>query len=90
MFKHKTNDHGNENIKFRMEITKRFRDPLTRQSNEAVRISERRKNELLNSKSEFNQPPIARITIEGRKTKKYQIRKNQNRDVPTQPSLLTA
>ena len=90
MFKHKTNDHGNENIKFRMEITKRFRDPLTRQSNEAVRISERRKNELLNSKSEFNHPPIARITIEGRKTKKYQIRKNQNRDVPTQPSLLTA
>ena len=50
-----------------MEIMKKFRDPLTRQSNEAVRISQRRKDEILNSKSEFNHPPIARITVEGRR-----------------------
>ena len=67
MFKHKKNDHNNENITFRMEIMKKFRDPLTRQSNEAVRISQRRKDEILNSKSEFNHPPIARITVEGRR-----------------------
>ena len=48
---------------FRMEITDKFRDPLTRQANEAVRISKRKKCELLNSKNEFNHPPIARISV---------------------------
>ena len=50
-------------MKFRMEITNKFRDPLTRQANEAVRISKRKKHELLNSKTEFNHPPIARISV---------------------------
>ena len=54
-------------MKFRMEITNKFRDPLTRQANEAVRISSRRKNEILNSKNEFNHPPITRITVERNK-----------------------
>ena len=68
MYKHKQNEHEGEEMKYRMEITKRFRDPLTRQANEAVRISGRNKNEILNSKNEFNHPPIARISVERSKT----------------------
>ena len=79
LFKHKQNDHNHEDMQYRMEITKQFRDPLTRQANEAVRIGSRTKNEILNSKNEFNHPPITRITIEGRK-KKYVAK-------PAQPSL---
>ena len=69
-------------MKYRMEITKKFRDPLSRQANEAVRIGNRNKKEILNSKNEFNHPPIARITVERRKSYKY---KNVAR--PAQPSL---
>ena len=74
MYKHKQNEHNGEEIKYRMEITKSFRDPLTRQANEAVRISGMKKNEILNSKNEFNHPPIARITVE-------RNRKFQNKNV---------
>ena len=62
------NDHENENVKFSMEITNKFKDALTRQANEAVRIYSRPGTESLNSKSEFNHPPIARVIVE-RKTK---------------------
>ena len=51
LYKHKHNDHENEEMKFSMKITQRFRDPLSRQANEAVRISSRKKDELLNSKN---------------------------------------
>ncbi len=69
LYKHKHNVHGNEEIKFSMEITRRFRDPLSRRANEAVRISSREKHELLNSKNEFNHPPIARICVDRNKNK---------------------
>ena len=36
LFKHKMLDHPNEPVKSKMEITKKFKDPLTRQANEAV------------------------------------------------------
>jgi hypothetical protein len=85
MFKHRSNDHDGEEIKFRMEITDKFRDPLTRQANEAVRISKLKKHELLNSKNEFNHPPIARISVE---RKKKFTKQNNNRLGPAQPSLL--
>ena len=64
LYKHKHNDHEHEEMNFSMEITKRFRDPLSRQANEAIRISSRGKHELLNSKNEFNHPPITRISVE--------------------------
>ena len=70
LYKHKHNDLPHEDMKFSMRITKRFRDPLSRQANEAVRISGRKKSELLNSKIEFNHPPIARISVERNKNKK--------------------
>ena len=57
LLKHKENEHPNENMQMSMEITRKFKDPLTRQANEAVRIASRNKEELLNSKTEFNPPP---------------------------------
>ena len=74
LYKHKQNDHKNEDMDFSMKITKRFRDPLSRQANEAVRISNRPKEELLNSKNEFNHPPIARVIVE--RGNKYPRQKN--------------
>ena len=76
LFKHKQNDHSHEDMKYRMEITKQFCDPLTRQANEAVRIGSKRKNEILNGKNKFNHPPIARITVEGRKKKIFSQNKS--------------
>ena len=76
MYKHKLTEHNGDEIKYRMEITKRFRDPLTRQANEAVRISSRDKKDILNSKNEFNHPPIARITVERKKNFKNFNTKN--------------
>ena len=64
LFKHKQKMHQNEEkIEISMKITQKFKDPLTRQANEAVRINNR-KSGLLNSKSEFNHPPIARVILE--------------------------
>ena len=40
---------------------------LTRQANEAVRIHNRPEYESLNSKSEFNHPPVARVVVDRRK-----------------------
>ena len=51
-------EHENEDVDFVMEITGVFRDALTRQADEAVRIYARKNEELMNSKSEFNPPPI--------------------------------
>ena len=70
LLKHKLTDHPHENFKYKMEITKKFRDSLTRQANEAVRIFSRPPNEILNSKSKFNHPPLARVVVEKRKWKK--------------------
>jgi hypothetical protein len=64
LYKHVKNVHPNENVKFRMDITSKFKDALTRQANEAVRIYSRPAHELLNSKSEFNHPPMARVVVE--------------------------
>ena len=64
LYKHVKNFHNNEKVKFRMEITKKFKDALTRQANEAVRIFSQPGHQLLNSKSEFNHPPLARVVVE--------------------------
>ena len=65
LHKHKQTDHENEDMEFSMKITKRFRDPLSRQENEAVRISNRPKGELLNSKNEFNHPLLPGLLWRG-------------------------
>ena len=60
-----------------MEITGKFKDALTRQANEAVRIYSRPSHELLNSKSEFNHPPLARVVVE-KKNKNSFLRCGKN------------
>ena len=72
LYKHKMSDHPTENVKFKMEITKKFKDALTRQANEAVRIHSRPGHQTLNSKSEFNHPPLNRVVVE--KKKKFSLR----------------
>ena len=67
LHKHKTLDHIDEEVKFGLEITGMFKDALTRQANESVRIYKRQNFELLNSKSEFNHPPTARVMVEKKK-----------------------
>ena len=64
LYKHKVSDHPNEEVKFKMEITQKFKDALTRQANEAVRIYSRPSHETLNSKAEFNHPPLAQVVVE--------------------------
>ena len=64
LFKHKITEHKDEEMEVKMEITGTFKDALSRQADEAVRIKSRSNTELLNSKSEFNHPPIARIVVE--------------------------
>ena len=60
-------EHKNANAKFKFEITSKFKDALTHQANVAVRIDDRKADELLNSKSEFNHAPAARIMVEKNK-----------------------
>ena len=55
-------DNG-EPAKFEMRVVKSFRDPLSRQVTEAVLIKNH-SGEILNSKSEFHQPPLVRIRNE--------------------------
>ena len=69
LYKHKILEHAHEDVNFSMEITGVFKDALTRQSDEAVRIYARKNEELLNSKSEFNHPPVARIVVQNTKRK---------------------
>ena len=69
LYKHKILEHEEEEVEFEMEITGVFQDALSRQADEAVRIQSRKSSELMNSKSQFNHPPIARIIVE--KTNKY-------------------
>ena len=66
LLKHKILEHENEDVYFEMKITGVFKDALTRQADEGVRIHARKNNELLNSKSEFNHPPVARVITEKR------------------------
>ena len=61
-----------------MEITKTFKDALTRQANEAVRIFGRPGHEILNSKSEFNHPPLSRVVVEKIKNIALKVWQNQN------------
>ena len=52
-------------MRFEFNILQRFRDPLTRQAEEGLRIAHNPEDvKLLNSKKEFYHPPIARIKID--------------------------
>ena len=81
LWKHKLTEHPTEEVKFKFEVKNRFKDALTRQANEAARIASRKNSELLNSKSEFNHPPTARIMVE-----KVKISKNKNTKISSAPT----
>ena len=78
LVKHAKSEHRNEGVKFKMEITGKFKDALSRQANEAVRIYNRSSAQLLNSKAEFNHPPLARVVVE----KRVNLGCDKNRDMP--------
>ena len=82
LYKHKILEHPEEeNFSFKMEITGLFKDALTRQANEAVRIKNCKKSEILNSKSQFNHPPITRFIVDRKKNfKANSIQKNQEKN----------
>ena len=79
LYKHKMLEHINEDVEFGLEITGKFQDALTRQANESVRIYNRKGTEILNSKSEFNHPPTARVVVEKRKND-YKAKQAQFQD----------
>ena len=66
LVKHKNLQHnGEKGVRFAFKIEKVFRDPLTRQCNEGVRIKNAGiSSKIMNSKSEINHPPTNRITID--------------------------
>ena len=67
LVKHILNEHPDKpskSVKFEFEVLQKFRDPLTRQAEEGVRISHPPPDgKIINSKAEFNHPKLARITI---------------------------
>ena len=74
LHKHAVLKHPNENPKFTFSVTSKFKDPLTRQANEGVRIANFSGDLILNSKSEWNHPPTNRITV----TKSRQIKRSSH------------
>ena len=66
LWKHAQMIHGGaEAVSFSMKVVKSFRDPLTRQINEAVRISNCSATTQLNSKTEWHGPATVRLVAEG-------------------------
>ena len=63
MHRHQEEFHKNETPDWSFKVIKSFKDPLSRQVSEAVLIKNH-KGILLNSKSEFHQPPLVRIRQE--------------------------
>ena len=63
LFKHDQSHHPHANSDWKFEITGVFKNALTRQANEAVRISSLAPESLVNLKSEFHHPPVNRIKV---------------------------
>ena len=59
-------EHIDESMEFGLEITWVFKDTLTRQANEAIRIYRRNGSEIVKSKNEFCHPPMARVMVEAK------------------------
>ena len=67
LVKHLKQSHRNskKKVTFDFAITGKFKTPLARQADEALRISSSAKQiNILNSKSEFNRAPIARVIVD--------------------------
>ena len=64
LWKHQLVAHKGEETAYTMEVEETFRTPLERQVAEGVRINLQKKGLSMNSKSEWGQPGIPRITLE--------------------------
>ena len=62
MYKYFLKHHPKEDCKFKLKVVKKFKDALSRQADESVRI-QNLKGLSMNYKSEFFAPPIKRITL---------------------------
>ena len=66
LWKHALVAHGGSTrVSYSMKVVKSFRDPLSRQVNEAVRISNCTAATQLNSKTEWHGPATVRLVAEG-------------------------
>ena len=66
LWKHALIAHGGSlDVSYSMKVEKCFKDPLTRQVNEAVRIANCESNIQLNSKAEWHGPATVRLVAEG-------------------------
>ena len=63
MHNHQVEHHQGEEPDYEVSVIGSYRDPLSRQVAEGVLIT-RCKEEILNSKAEFRQPPIVRVRKE--------------------------
>jgi hypothetical protein len=63
--KHCLIEHNGEPADFTMRVLKKFRSCLMRQENEGVviRLTQEEADQLMNSRREFNQPPIRRLVV---------------------------
>ena len=65
LWRHAAQDHDNRlDVKFAKKIVRLFRDPLTRQCNESVRMQRCSADVLLNSKSEWHGPATVTLQAE--------------------------
>ena len=65
LWKHVQTHHQSRlDVSFTMKVVNQFRDPLTRQVNEGVRINRSTAEVVLNSKSEWHGPATARLRID--------------------------
>ena len=65
LYKHQKNFHPGQVAQFKIKATKFFKDPLTRQIDEGVRINNSQSSPdfLMNSKAEFRQGEVARVVL---------------------------
>ena len=55
-------EHAGEVDMFKFEVISTYRSCLDRQVQEGVRITDDKSDELLNSKNEYHQPSVTRVT----------------------------
>ena len=58
-------------VRFKMKITGRFKKPMIRQLDKAIRIQNKDPKTLLNSKKEYYGPAIQRKILEGKGLPKH-------------------
>jgi hypothetical protein len=63
MYKHMSIHHEGEEPNFKMTVTGRFKGCLVRQEDEGTRIRENIAHILMNSRTQWHQPPINRVVV---------------------------